>query len=100
MPDARTRKPWNVEGANVTPEPDFHNRREFIRVGGAAGLAALGLADAASAIQSVVRQTGKPVPQSLQPPPGSAFTVCEHNDRFKVDRLSTDEAVDARFNNF
>lgn len=100
MSDARTHNPWNVPHANVTPEPDFHNRREFIRFGGAAGLAALGLADAASALQSVGRQTGKPVPQSLQPPPGSAFTACEHNDRYTVDRRSTDEAVAARFNNF
>jgi sulfoxide reductase catalytic subunit YedY len=78
------RRGWEIPTSETTPESVFLNRRQALGIG--AGLIGGGLV------------AGPAVAQQGDPTAG--LYPAKRNERFKLDRAVTDEAVSSQFNNF
>jgi len=110
MSYVRSRKIWDPDRAEATPESVYGRRREFLQYAGLVGLAATGLVscDASSAVDSPDGGHGdgaESTPEAalsatVKPVEGSAFKAPARSARYTVDRPVTAELVAARYNNF
>jgi sulfoxide reductase catalytic subunit YedY len=89
------RRPWKIAEREATPETVFRERRSLLK---AAGFAALGLTGLAPAACGPARDAA--ILGAQKHPPGADLYPAQRNSRYPLDRLLTDEAYAASYNNF
>ena len=90
---------WEIAERNATPEAVYWNRRRFMTGAGALGMAWLTACDGNSA-DSAKGAGGTTPPDASGEPQGADLYPFKRNDRYKLDRPLTEEALTSTYNNF
>src|SRR6266849_894270 len=98
----RIRRGWEIPEHLATPEDVYLNRRKFLQTLGITSLSAFAvLARCEHKAQSQSATEAPPPPIGLPKPSATAnLYPAKRSERFTLDRLLTDEPVEARYNNF
>src|SRR4051794_3185303 len=91
------KRPWVIAGLKATPEHAYVNRRRFL---GALGVGAIGLLVPAGCAHSEEMPAKSNLGPTSLPSARTAFYPAKRNEKYKLDRKLSDEAVAGKYNNF